>query len=211
MAQLAVMAFTAIGQLYKGKEQEQLKERETQAYLDAADRRQAAMTFEAAEAQRERNFIYSRALSVAGAQSGNTRDAGVQTLLADLNAEGDYRILSTIWVGQTETEGLRFRAEAARREGRAAKTASYVSAVTSAVSGYASMGGKEGSFGKFMSKHFTAAGQTTSATASMIAQHAKMGEVWDEVSKSWVKKSGTGGLKIPSYRPSGFESTRWGF
>lgn len=182
MAQLAVMAVMAIGQLYKGKEQEKLKLREAQAYRDAADRRQAAMTHEAAEETRKRDFMYSRALAVAGAQTGDPSDAGIQTLLADLNAEGDYRILSTIWVGQTEAEGLRFRAEAARREGRAAKTASYVSAVTSAVSGYYGMGGD---FGRFSQSSQMASGVAASKAA--------------------------GGLKIPSYRPTGFESSRWSF
>lgn len=204
MAQLAVMAFMAVGELYKGKQQEKLKEQERQAYLDAADRRQAAMTHEAAEEGRKRDFMLSRALAVAGAQSGDTTDAGVQTLLSDLNAEGDYRVLSTIWLGQTEAEGLRFRAEAARREGKAAKKASYINAVTSAVSGYTSMGGAEGSFGKWAGKTFSASGQTTTAMQSMTAQHAAMGEIWDEASRSWVKKKGLGGPRIPSYGPTQF-------
>lgn len=168
MAQLAVMAVMAIGQLYKGKQQQKLKEREAQAYLDAADRRQAAMTHEAAEEGRKRDFMYSRALAVAGAQSGDTTDVGVQSLLSDLNAEGDYRVLSTIWTGQTEAEGLRFRADAARREGDAAKDASYVNAVTSAVSGYYGMGGSDTELlGRFSQSSQMQRGLTASKTAKM--------------------------------------------
>lgn len=198
MAQLAVMAFMGAAQLYKGKQQQKLKEREAQAYLDAADRRQAAMTFEVAAAQRQKELMYSRALLVAGAQTGNTSDAGIQTLLADLNAEGDYRILSTIWVGQTEAEGLRFRAEAARREGESAKDASYVSAITSALSGYVGMGGASGDLSKFG----TSAQMERGLQAAKVSREA-IGEVWDEAKKKWVKKGSSktalGGITLPSY------------
>lgn len=199
MAQLAVMAVMAVGQLYKGKQQQKLKEREAQAYLDAADRRQAAMTQEVAEDQRAKELMYSRALLIAGAQTGNTSDAGIQTLLADLNAEGDYRILSTIWIGQTEAEGLRFRAEAARREGDAAKTASRISAVTSALTAYVGMGGPDAAlFGSFGQK----AKMERGLQAATVSREA-IGEVWDEAKKQWVKKGSSktalGGLRLPSY------------
>ncbi len=185
----------AVGQLYMGKQQQKLKEREAQAYTDAADRRQAAMTFEVAEAQRQKELMYSRALLVAGAQTGDTSDAGIQTLLADLNAEGDYRILSTIWVGQTEAEGLRFRAEAARREGNAAKDASRVSALTSAMSAYVGMGGKDAAlFGRFGQKAKMERGLDAAKAA-----HKTVGEVWDEDKQQWVKAGGLGGLRLPSY------------
>ncbi len=150
MAKLAVMAVMAIGQLYKGAQQKKLKDREADAYRVAADRRMAAATRELAAEKREKEFMYSRALAVAGAQTGRTSDPGITTLLADLNAEGEYRMLSVLWAGQNEAEGLIFRAEAARREGRAAKDASYINAITSAVSGYYGMGGGSpfGGFGQ---------------------------------------------------------------
>ena len=133
-------------QLYKAKQAEKLKKMEAQAYLDAADRRAAAMTHEVQEEKRRRDNMYSRALAVIGAQTGDTSEAGVQTLLADLNAEGDYRILSTVYTGVQEADALRFRAEAAQREAEAAKDAGYINAIASAVSGYVGMGGASGGF-----------------------------------------------------------------
>ncbi len=137
MAQLAIAAVMGAAELWKGKKEERLKELEAEGYRDAAKRRMAAATREVAEEERNRDFMYSRALAVAATQGGSTGSAGVVKLLADLNAEGEYRILSRLYTGQDEAEGLRFRAEAAIREGKSARSASYVNAVTSAVSSYA--------------------------------------------------------------------------
>jgi len=192
MAQLAVMAVMAAGQLYKGKQAHDLKQREKQAYLDAADRAQAAMTYEVQEERRRREFMYSRALAVAGAQTGDPSDAGIQTLLADLNAEGDYRILSTIWVGVEEAEGLRFRAEAARREAEGAKKAGRIGAITSAISGYVGMGGASGSFGKWATKNLTTQGQMDKLMESWhnVARDPVTGE-WTEIAPVSIPKGVT--------------------
>ena len=136
MAQLAIATVMGAAQLYQGKKAQSLKEREAEGYRDAANRRMAAATREIAEEERNKEFMYSRALAVAAAQGGGTGSAGVVKLLADIIAEGEYRILSRLWAGQDEAEGLRFRAEAAIHEGKSARDASYVNAVTSAVSSY---------------------------------------------------------------------------
>ncbi len=140
MADLAVIAVKGLGQLYKGAQIKKLKDREAEAYREAKNRRMAAATREMAEEDRKKEFMYSRALALAAAQTGNTSDAGLVALFGDLNAEGEYRILSRLWSGQNDAEGLIFRAEAATREGKAAVTASYINAVTSVVSDYSGMG-----------------------------------------------------------------------
>lgn len=139
MAQLAIVAAigTFASQLYKGKQIEKLKEREAQGLEEAAKRRLAVSHREAAEERRKKEFIYSRALAVAAASGGGTKDQGIVALFGDLNAEGEYRILSALYTGQNEAEGLLFRAEAARREGKAARDASRVTAITSGISTYA--------------------------------------------------------------------------
>ncbi len=137
MAQLAIAAVMGAAQLYKGKKAQSLKEREAEGYRDAAGRRMAATTHELAEEERNREFMYSRALAVAAASGTATGSAGIVRQLADINAEGEYRLLSRLWAGQNEVEGLQFRAEAAIREGESAIDASRVDAITSAVSSYA--------------------------------------------------------------------------
>lgn len=137
MAKLAISAVMGAAQLYKGKKAKSLKQQEAEGYRDAAKRRMAAATQEMAEERRDKEFMYSRALAVAAASGGGTGAAGIVNLLADINAEGEYRILSRLYTGQDEAAGLRFRAEAAIREGESARDAYYVNAVTSAVSSYA--------------------------------------------------------------------------
>lgn len=194
MAQLAVMAFMAGSSLYKAKQAEQLKKREEQAYLDAAQRRQAAMTHEVQEEKRKKDNMYSRALAVIGAQTGDTSEAGVQTLLADLNAEGDYRILSTIWAGAQEVEALKFRAEAAQREAEAAKDAGYINAISSAVSGYVGMGGASGSFGQWASANLTNQGQVDKWLSQMH------NVAWDKIEQKWVEIEP---VTVPQYKRRG--------
>lgn len=139
MAQLAVAAVMVVGSLYKGAQEKKLKEEEAVGYRQAANRRMAAATREMAEEERNKETMYSRALAVAAASGGGTQ-YGVTKILADLNAEGEYRIFSRLWSGEDEAEGLRFRADQAEREGDAAVQASYINAVTSAVSAYNSFG-----------------------------------------------------------------------
>lgn len=141
MAQLAVAAVAGAGQLYKGQQISKIKEEEAAGYRKAAGRRRAVSHREAAEERRNKEHMYSRALAVAAASGGGTGDPGVVKLLGDLNAEGEYRVLSRLWAGQDESEGLLYRADQAKREGDSAVKASYVNAVTSAVSGYSSFGG----------------------------------------------------------------------
>jgi len=88
---------------------------------------------------RNKELMHSRAIAVAGASGAGTD--GLTKLLGDLNAEGEYRVMSVLWNGQNEAQGLQYRAEAAEREGKAAQTAGIIDGITSAVSAYVGMGG----------------------------------------------------------------------
>ena len=141
MAAIAVAAVASASSIHQGMQAEKLKEQEARGYIDAAHRRRAAASREVSEEARNRDFMYSRALAVAAASGTGTSGQGMVTLFGDLNAEGEYRILSRLWAGENEAEGLLYRAEIARNEGKAARSAGYINAVTSAVSGYVGMGG----------------------------------------------------------------------
>lgn len=157
MAQLAAVA-GGVGQAIKAWQIQKLKIEEAKAFREAKNRSMAATTREMAEEERNKEYMHSRALALAAASGGGVDDPGVVKVLADLNAEGEYRIMSRLWSGQNEAEGLIFRAEAAKREGDAAILAGMVNVVTSAMSAHAG-----GSFGGFsqsaqMSRGLAAAG-----------------------------------------------------
>ena len=170
MAQVAVMAVMAVSALNKGAQERKMAYREAEGLRDAANRRKAAATAEVSEGQRLKEHMYSRALAVAAASGGGT-DAGVTNLLGDLNAEGDYRILSKLYVGADEAEGLQFQSEQAMRAGDAALEAGYVKAATTVLSAYGS--------GAFAG---TSAPAVSSASAAMKATRAQ-----------------PGGMEIPGY------------
>ena len=127
---------------YKGYMAKKLKEEEAQGYRDAAGRTMAITSREMAEEIRNKKLMHSRAIAVAGLSGAGTD--GITKLLGDLNTEGEYRVLSVLWNGMNEAEGLQFRAEAAEREGKAAQTAGIIDGITSAVSAYVGMGGGGG-------------------------------------------------------------------
>ncbi len=107
---------------------------EAEAFRDAKNRSMAATTREIAEEDRDKEYMHSRALAIAAASGGGVDNPGVVKVLADLNAEGEYRIMSKLWSGQNEAEGLVFRAEAAEREADAALLAGAFNTVSSAMS-----------------------------------------------------------------------------
>ena len=78
----------------------------------------------------------SRALAVGAASGAGTSGPGFVKVLADLDAEGEYRTMSRLWNAQNDSEGLYFRADAARREMKAINSMAMVNALTSATSAY---------------------------------------------------------------------------
>ena len=158
MAQIALMAVGSLAALNRGAQARKLKYQQAEGLDAAANRRMAATTADVAEEERTKKFMYSRALAIAAASGGGVDDAGMVALLGDLNAEGEYRVMSKLWVGQEEAEGLRFRATAARREGENALEAGYLNAATTVISSFG-----KGSFDGFsqasqMEKGLAAAG-----------------------------------------------------
>lgn len=140
MAQLAVGAVMLVGSLYKGAEEKKLLDEQAEGLDAAAMRTMAATSREVDHGQREKEIMHSNALATAAASGAGTGH-GMVKLLADLNAEGIYRMMSTLWSGRNEAEGLQYQAEQARSAGDSAVTASYITGVTSALSAYSGMGG----------------------------------------------------------------------
>ncbi len=143
---MAVISAIAAGgaQLIKAFNIQKRKIAETLALREAKNRSMAATTREMAEEQRNKEFMHSRALALAAASGGGTGDPGMVKVLSDLNAEGEYRIMSRLWSGQDRAEGLIHEAEEAKKEGDSAITAGIVNAVSSAASAYAGGGGSFG-------------------------------------------------------------------
>lgn len=143
-----VAAIAAGGaEAYKAHQVKKNKLREAQAYRDAKNRSMAGTTRDMSEEARKKELMHSRAIAVAAASGGGVDDPGMVKILGDINAEGEYRIMSRLWSGQNEAEGLIFRAEAAQREADDAYSAGIINVITAGTGAYFGAGGGKGRFG----------------------------------------------------------------
>lgn len=118
-------------------------EAQAEEYVEAKNRRMGAATREVEEEERKADFIQSRATAVAAASGAGT-DGSFVKVLGDLAAEGKYRVMSVLWSGLNDAQGLLARAEAEKQAAKDALVMGAVNAVTSAVSAYAGAGGFSG-------------------------------------------------------------------
>ncbi len=144
MAWLAAVAKGGTSAIQSYQER-QLKIDEIKGYREAKNRSMAATTRELAEEQRNKKFMHSRALALAAFSGAGVDDPGMVKILGDLNAEGEYRVMSKLWSGINEAQGLIYRAEQAEREEKSMRIAGAITALTAAGEGYSSASG--GGFG----------------------------------------------------------------
>lgn len=135
MAALAYVALAGAA-LNAASVKKKQKLREEKFLREQAGRTNAAMTAEMQELIDDKMRMESRALSVAATSGAGIDDPTVVNLIGDLNAEGEYRVMSRMWVGEVEAEGQRFAADEAYREGQDAENAGYVNAATSVLSAW---------------------------------------------------------------------------
>jgi hypothetical protein len=136
-------------------------------YREAKNRRMAAATREMAEERRKQEFVHSRAVAV-GAASGAGLGAGAVKILADLAAEGEYRVMSRLWQGQNDADGLLARVEAEHAAAKDSIKMGMIKAVTSAFSAYAGAGG---GFGGGAGPTFSGGGLTMGTPKAVSAGH----------------------------------------
>jgi len=92
---------------------------------------QAEAQREALNERKKANYAASRALAVSAASgAGADYDA-----VADLQAEGDYRVLSSLYAGDTDAQLANYAAGATRRQGSARQRGSYMSAASTILGG----------------------------------------------------------------------------
>lgn len=140
MAQIAILAVMAVAALNEGAQKRKMQYQKGQFLTEAGHRQMAATSAEVAEAEREKERVQGRAVSVAAASGGGVDDPTVVNLIGDLNAEGTYRMMAKLYAGSDEALGIYNEAEMARREGDAALQAGYVKAAKTVMSSYGSFG-----------------------------------------------------------------------
>lgn len=92
---------------------------------------QAESQREALNERKKANYAASRALAVSAASGAGTAD----NIIGDLQAEGDYRVLSALYQGDTDAQLAKFAAGATRRQGAARQRGAYMNAGSTILGG----------------------------------------------------------------------------
>ena len=125
---LAVTGFKVGAALFGGSQAKKAGRREGALLRQQAGARRGEGHYAAEEERRQARYIGSRAQAVSAASgAGGT---GVVNLLADLDAEGEYRALTRRYSADTEALDLDARAQMAEKGGSAGQSAGYLSAAT---------------------------------------------------------------------------------
>lgn len=131
LALIATVAGTALdagGTILSGRaESKQLKSQARQLEAMAGNTRGTAQR-SAREERRQAKLASSRALAVAAASGGGATDPTVVNIMADLEAEGEYRALAQMYEGEEMARSQQAEALARRKEAKNVKRASYMKA-----------------------------------------------------------------------------------
>jgi hypothetical protein len=151
MAQAVVLVAVAVVSAYsaiktgnaakKSADDQATRLREKAAAVEAASHRDAE------EERRNAMLAYSRALALAGSQGGSVDDPTMVNLLGDINAEGEYRVLSTLYSGKVAASDMESQAQIIQNEGKAAKKSGQLKAASTILSSIGSIYGA-GAMGK---------------------------------------------------------------
>lgn len=105
---------------------------------------QAEAQRSAIDERKKAKLLQSRARAVAAASGGSVNDPTIQTILTGIEDEGEYRAVSALYQGDTDAAAARYAAGTYRRQGRAAKRASYLNAASTILGSASSFYSKYG-------------------------------------------------------------------
>lgn len=140
-------ALNALGSIHQGESEKaaadfrakQLRHRANQA---AGQGQRAAI-----EEKRQASILAGRAQAVAAASGGGATDPTVINRIAGIVSEGEYRALTALYEGDSESDALKNSAIISKFEGKQAQRAGYIKAVGSILSGGSTMFGNYGQGG----------------------------------------------------------------
>lgn len=144
----ASTAFGVYSTIEQGKSQQNLLNQQAEQRDEDAKAAQAEAQRESLIERRKAKNLMSRARAVAGASGAGSSDPTVTNILTNIETQGEVNALNALYSGNATARGLRSGAAVARAEGSAARTASYMDAASTGLSGatswYKKYGGTRG-------------------------------------------------------------------
>lgn len=127
----ALSIYSQIQQGNVAKEQQEILANQREK---AANQAMVEAQAEAANERRKAKYLRSRAQALAGKSGGDPSSPDISNIFTDIETEGEMNALTALASGDYLARSLRTGAAVARNEGRAAQTAAYTRAGTTALS-----------------------------------------------------------------------------
>lgn len=132
---IAGTVVSAVGAIQQGKAQQSAADYQAKQLEAKASTDRALAQRQAEEDRRQTELVQSRARAV-GAASGGGLDI---KLAGDLEEEGEYRALTSLWEGEEAARGREQQAKTLRYEGRLARQTAGLKATKSILGGASSL------------------------------------------------------------------------
>lgn len=136
---VAGTALSAYGSYAQGSAANAAAKSQALQYEAQAGAERAASQRAAIEERRKARIMSGNAVAAAAASGGGVSDPTVGKIIGDIAGEGQYRAMMRMYEGNQQSNNLLAQAQATREEGKAAKRAGTIQAISTLVSGASSM------------------------------------------------------------------------
>lgn len=145
MAHIAIPAMmvgssilSAKGQYDAGKAKEDAAKKEAAILDQNADAEYAKGTREAYDLARQTRIMMSDARAQQAGSGGTTTDPEAIRQLAEIQRDGEFNVMDAMFAGKVKKQDLEYQADVRRHEGKLAKKAAKVAAISTLLSGASS-------------------------------------------------------------------------
>jgi len=146
-ASLAQLGLSAGGKFMAGRMQRQSDQYAVGVLGQEANASAASGIQGAIADKRYTNYVASSAAARAAASGTTGTSPTVLNVLSNIQSQGEYKALNSIYTGEDRANELLSRATGLRREGQAAQTSGWLSGISSVLSGGVSWYNKYGAGG----------------------------------------------------------------
>ncbi len=135
-------AVTTVSAIQQGQAQQQQAQAEARALVNKSNADASAAQRQAQDYRRQAQYAISRGQALAAASGAGATDPTVVNVLGQIAGEGDYRALTSLYTGETQSQNDLSGAQAARNEGSAAGKAGFLRGISTLLSDTGQLGYK---------------------------------------------------------------------
>lgn len=143
-ALLAGTALSAGSKVYGGMQQRRAADQNAAMLHQEAGQSVASGIQGAISTRRQADYVASNARARIAGSGMTTTGTTAENIVGQIEGEGEYRALTSLYQGKDSAQQLDLRAQGVRNEGKAAETAGWMSGISSVLTGGSSFYDKYG-------------------------------------------------------------------